>query len=44
MKEIDPYLDEKDDIKITDSRWKRWSYVAEDDEERSKVHTLGWDI
>ena len=42
LKERYPYLNEEENIRIVDSMEEHWKDVAEDDEDRSKIHALRW--
>ena len=44
LEEKDPHLDEEDDKKMADSREDYWRYVAEDDEYKSNINSLRWDV
>ena len=37
-------LNEEEDIRMKYSREYHWRNVAEDDEDKSKIHVLGWDL
>ena len=40
LEEIDPYLNEEEDIIISDSRDEHWRDVAEDGEDKSNIYAL----
>ena len=44
LEEIDPVLNEEEDIIMDDSREYHWRYVAEGGEKKKKIHTLRWEV
>ena len=44
LEEIDPDLNEEEDIRMQDSREEHWRDVADDGEYKSKIHALRWDV
>ena len=40
----DPDLNEDEDIRMEVNRGEHWMDVAEDGEDKSKIHALGWDF
>ena len=41
LEERDPYLNEEEDITMTDSREDHWRNISRD---RGKIHALRWDV
>ena len=44
LEERDPDLDEEDYIKIANIGKEHWRGVAEDNEDRSNINSLKWDV
>ena len=44
MEEREPYLNDEEDIIMADSMEDHWRYVAEDGEDKSKIHSLRWGL
>ena len=44
LEEIYLDMNEEEDIRMEDSSEERWWEVAEDNEDKSKIHDLRWDV
>ena len=42
--ERDSDLNEEEDTRMEDNREEHWRYVAEDDEDKKKIHYLMWEV
>ena len=42
--ERDTDLNEEDDIRMDEIRDKHWRYVAEEGDNKKKIHALRWDV
>ena len=42
--EIDPYLNEEEEIRMDAIREEHWRGVAEEGDDKKKMHALGWEI
>ena len=42
LEEIDPYLNEEEDIRMDDSSEERWRDSAEEGDNKKNIHALRW--
>ena len=44
VEEIDPDLNEMEDIRFDDIREDHWRDIAEENDDKKKIHALRWDV
>ena len=44
VEEIDPDLNKKEDIRFDDIREYHWMDIAEENDDKKKIHALRWDV